>query len=170
MRASIRNSVMLLAASMLLITTSVGAQQAYSREQIPEIKGSTSGKLLAAAPPSQYWLVLNLASYHKDRSIPYNETNLGLGVEKVISNYHSVGFGTYKNSFHRNTRYLSLTWNPIEYHGVKAGIAGTCFSGYADNKVLCAPLPVVSYETKHLAYEFIVTPEVVGFRMKGRFK
>ena len=167
----------LLVAGLLLITSNVEAQQGNAAAQVNpvigarEVSGTSPSPAAASAPiPSSYWLVLNLNSLHADRNTPYNERNYGLGFEKVINNLFSVELGFYNNSFYHNTRYGSITWKPLgDAEGVRAGLSLTCLSGYEDGKLLCIPLPVISYETRHLAVEVIVTPEVLGLRTKWRF-
>ena len=117
-----------------------------------------------------YWDIVSCCSWHKEEG--YNGFNPGLGREwQVINNHWSTSVTAAVNSKRSLTVYWELSWKPLELGRFRMGLSEICALGYDENKVQCIPpVPVLEYiHNKDLAFDSLVTPELVTLRIKRRF-
>lgn len=81
---------------------------------------------------SQDYLVATVTSWHFDREKSYNENNLGLGLERRLSDDWSVSAGFFRNSFDRHTNYVFAGYTPFEVMGWRTGLVMGGVTGYDD--------------------------------------
>ena len=138
----------------LLLITLASQQQAKAQEQ----------------QSRPYWDIVSCCSKHKDKG--YNGFNPGFGREwQVINNHWSTSVTAAVNSKTSLTVYWELSWKPLVLGRFRMGLAEVCALGYDGNKVQCIPpVPVLEYiHNKDLAFDSLVTPELVTLRIKRRF-
>lgn len=124
-------------------------------------------KAQAADPAGDDWLVLTVGSRHSSRG--YNEHNWGLGIEHGFNDNWRGVFGTYRNSYYRQTVYVGAMYQPWRVLGWRVGGATFLASGY-DRRPVLIPFPSLSYEQKDWGLNLgPILPTVVGFQVKFRY-
>lgn len=117
------------------------------------------------------WLVVNAASYHKDRDKGYNERNAGVGVEQPIGADARLIAGTYRNSHRRQSWYAGVQWTPLQLGGLHLGGAAGAVTGYEPGKPSPLLTPVIAYETRTWGVNLLpFDGAVVGLQFKLRFE
>ena len=123
------------------------------------------------------WITSTVRSHHfKDRN--YEESNLGIGIERSLFGNTSLALGVYRNSERRDSLYGAAVWCPVylqknNWRG--CGLAGGV-TGYSDT---VAPLAgaVLSYEGKEWGTNLLILPNkrgdftagVIALQIKRRF-
>lgn len=130
---------------------------------------------------SETWLTASLGSYHFQRGQGYCEVNPGTGYERG-ERLRFVA-GVFQNSNCRTSTYIGLSYSFVQWGSFSLGGALAAFTGYdkvskekqREDKVIFAPLPVVSYEASRWGLNLIVLPPHddfkggVGVQVKWRF-
>lgn len=147
--------------------------------------------LCAPAVHGEDWLTLGGVSYHlarhnkpsngteQENGYDQNEVNPEIGWERRFSDYHSIGFGGYRNSENHNSLYASYGYRPIRLNqSVSAGFVAGLVTGYERYRrygVMPVVAPVMSFEYRknRLGMDIILIPKppineeaVVIFRLK----
>ena len=100
---------------------------------------ATAGCCDSALAQRVTFLTVSAFSYHLDRSREYNERNAGAGVEKFVSDNVAVIGGFYRNSRpdgEGTSMYGGLTYTPISYGPIRAGLVLGGVTGYQAARVL----------------------------------
>lgn len=120
--------------------------------------------LLLSSCAGNPYVTLHGLSYHKDRTLPYNEVNLGAGVGYGTDSFF-VEAGTYDNSYNLVSKYIWTGTNLDVYKGVRLGAIAGPVTGYAEEYT-----PVVA---PYLQYKFVrvmFSDEVKTFSLVHSFK
>jgi len=147
--------VRLLGAVVLLISTGVHADvwidlHIGSMHADDEYQIGTS-----SAPLEQEWREFDY--------VPYNQVNLGIGLDYGINKYNSVIAGFYDNSYNRLSFYGGWDLHTDDTEAVSFGITGGLVSGYEhtpnihskDSPVVVMPNIVFSNEYARIKVGFI---------------
>lgn len=97
--------------------------------------------LVGSATPGQWWLDLNVASKHSERTYfwdgrvqRFNETNLGLGATYELKPWCDVKAGWFENSYDKTSGYalVNAKWNLVKDRrwSLAPGLATGIVSGY----------------------------------------
>jgi hypothetical protein len=93
------------------------------------------------------FLTVSAFSYHLDRSRDYNERNGGAGIEHFVSENVALIGGFYRNSRpdgEGTSMYGGLTYTPLSYGPVRAGMVLGAVTGYQAARVLPSAGAVVT--------------------------
>lgn len=87
------------------------------------------------AASQELWAVANTVSWHADRSCyscpdqRLNQANWGAGLE-LRNGDVALGVGGFRNSYSRNSVYLTAAWQPIELGNARGGFFVGAATGY----------------------------------------
>lgn len=122
------------------------------------------------------WLVVPYASWHKEDK-PYNENNLGLGLQLDLNDNWSFSWVRYRNSFHRWSTGMffqySPFWSQFSLDGFlfKPALSPGWLGGYTPHKWEFTVLPSLDilYEKK-IGFNIVTDfSEFAGFSWKYNF-
>lgn len=124
------------------------------------------------------WLTATLKSYHLNREIHHNETNLGLGLDYHFNPTWRAVAGFYKNSYWVHTNYVGGMWLPLDLtHGFRFGAMGVMASGYTSGdpqRYQPTIVPVFTYEGERFGANLMALvggPKrgVIGLQVEYKF-
>lgn len=128
----------------------------------------------------QFWLNFGGMSQHFKNAGKFNQQNAGFGMEYAIDKERSLVIGEYRNSVHKDTRYIGGAWMPLGYGLVKVGALAGLVDGYPKMRgggFFPVLLPLVAVETKYVGVNLTVMPSIPGqvsgcvaVQMKYRFR
>lgn len=134
--------------------------------------------LLAVNAMACDYATMFVRSYHFDRNPEYNENNLGLGCEAVLSDNWRAAAGVYRNTHYKTSGYAGAAYTPLSAGNWKFGAFVGLITGYGKPVIL--PLPLVSYERDRWGLNLLIVPPtkktvdgkteggVVGFQVKWK--
>jgi hypothetical protein len=128
---------------------------------------------LSAAPSDAAdYMLMPLASYHTDRDAHYNETNIGIGYARDISDDVSAFAVRYPNSLHKTTLGAGATWQPLRLWQLKAGALAMLATGYPTPVVIA---PLITYQGERYGADITFAPSIgkgttafVGLQLRMR--
>ena len=87
---------------------------------------------LASCHPARadQYVIGNLSARHWDRSHNFNEHNYGLGLEETFLGDLAGHVGLYRNSLNKDSVYALVSYTPVHFKAVSAGIIGGAVTGY----------------------------------------
>jgi hypothetical protein len=117
---------------------------------------------------AETFLTASVASYHFKRA-DYCEVNPGIGFEHGSDKWRFVA-GTYQNSLCNPSNYIGVSYSPLKLGNWRIGTALLAITGYEEEKkkrgerVVIAPLPLLSYEGQTFGFNLVVIPPYDDFR------
>lgn len=126
---------------------------------------------------SRLWINFGGFSSHFHRDRGYNENNTGLGLEYRLDTNTALMVGGYYNSVRKNTSYIGINYQPLEFLKGKVGFVVGVMDGYPAMKqggVFFVALPMATWEGRHWGLNVGLIPEVsnvdgaVVFQIKFR--
>lgn len=112
------------------------------------------------------WITVPIASWHTERQREngkgaYEQTNLGLGLEYVLSERWRLGAGIYRNSIRSDTGYVGALFAPVKWGPVRLGASVGVVSGYASN-LMPVVVPTAMIEGKSVGANLLFIPAYDG--------
>lgn len=121
---------------------------------VNDVKGAETGDT---------WVTGGAKSFHGDRSVPHNEWNVGLGLERYLSPDLRLGLAVVDNSFWKPSVQAYAMFTPYALGGWKLGVAGGFATGYGR-----WPEPVVlgvaTWESGRFGVDVVAFPPVATFQ------
>ncbi|TBR11528.1 MAG: hypothetical protein EPO46_06250 [Lysobacter sp.] len=153
---------------LLLLALFAGAGTVQAQEA-----SMAAGSSTASRPAPEWWVDVNLASYHlgntSDFLAPgqrFNQENYGAGVEVQWQPRHAVSAGYYRNSVDRDSYYALYHYTPLRFgrYVRVGGMAGlvTGYPGYNDGGLAPAGGLVAKIEGRRAGVNLIYLPKIAG--------
>lgn len=128
---------------------------------------------LLLAGCSGNFLVVSAASYHEDRSKPYNESHNIVALQIPINEEWRLVGGQYENSLYQPSRFAAAMWLPIRGEHWRVGAMAGAVDGYDPDdrsKPVALASPVIAYERRKWGLEFLpFNGDVLTLLLKLRF-
>jgi hypothetical protein len=99
--------------------------------------------------------------------------NLGVGLERTLSQDWSIGGGYFRNSNRDDSVYFGATYAPMRFAGLKSGVVIGGVTGY-EKSILPVILPSFTWQDESFGINLVLIPPAdgkpgaFGFQLKWR--